>query len=1068
MAEYELEDFVSSGTLPSAPDKGRESTSEDYWNTLNPIGLVYNNPTLRYSSAQDDSSTLDTQDPQFQEIYKEADRELKGEMIGARSVSHALKIAERRGIQQESLRAIGNDGIGTQLLYGAIPALASPTSLIPVAGVAGKAFQIGNTVSKIVKISKMATVGAITGATANVLDEAIIEQQGMEAHKLSAGLIGAAFGGTLGVIGGALSGPYSKTHAVAMSKEGDTFTKDFDVDPNIRTEVDENGVLQIVEMKEEYPTDVVRQKKFFTDYLPLLGKFLRSDVNTVYQSPSSVLRAEMTKLSSGTVAMKDSAGNVIPTPLNAVNDLKSADGMFMRYNKQIEESYNTAKQDEGFKGSYDDYIDEVSEIYTKAAMEQEKAVYGKIEETTKEIRDTLTAEMKAETAQVTQLYKETQKNNKTTRKALKKDLEAIDEAYRAKLDEEIRARVDKIYEDTPVEFKGRKQQVEAANKYKEYFQESLKKSQEVGIKELQGLSYNRLYRPRVWNFKKIKKMPETEVKSTIREALEAHPAQKGFNKEQMDKAVDYIYTALSNSTFDLNHLRTSWLVSKDVPFSKMLRDRKLKVDETKLGALLKDNLQDTTAAYHYKIKGRQALAKRLNIVDKESADAYMKDLRKRLQEEGNIFSEEEFKAFERTIKDITGDLRMNTLADTPEWTWVRNLSTYNSARLGGGFGGNQFIEMISNMVFNGISALTSGRLRASFRNAGELLYTKGKVDDEFTNAMVNSGFMESALHTHRVNRFSDGEQGFNSGWLENTLNGLNDKMQKLNMMRYFTAAMEDHKGGMIMEQLKTMAKKKKLSSTEVERLGRWGFTHSDTKEFAEDLAKYYSPKEGRLELDKFSPKNQQKFQQAIQNGVSEMVVQGDSLHVPNWMKTPGPMLKLLTQFMRFPLIAHEVLLRKGMQDEQAKMLAGIISSTLTYMGLKYVREQAAIQAGIIHPMDAKYDYYGYDKDEAIMRGIMGSMNYNAQLGMLANLWNIGANASGNPELGRDYASNNQLEAFMSPTFGGTAADILALTRSAANGELGSERDLMRAKSAIIMNNLPLIDEAFKAVIKEMN
>ena len=86
--------------------------------------------------------------------------------------------------------------------------------------------------------------------------------------------------------------------------------------------------------------------------------------------------------------------------------------------------------------------------------------------------------------------------------------------------------------------------------------------------------------------------------------------------------------------------------------------------------------------------------------------------------------------------------------------------------------------------------------------------------------------------------------------------------------------------------------------------------------------------------------------------------------------------------------------------------------------------------------------------------------------MMADLWNKSANALGAPELGRDYASNKQLEAYMGPTFGGTVTDMLSLTKSFAEGDIGSERDMMRLKSAIPFNNLPIISEGLKAVIKE--
>ncbi|RKY20048.1 MAG: hypothetical protein DRP62_08830, partial [Planctomycetota bacterium] len=333
MAEVKVEDFIV-GEAPTLSKEPRESTSEDYYNTVNPVGLVYNNPSLRYNTLQDDSNSLDMSDPIVSSVYEGADIETKREMIQARSASHALKIYERRKIFADSQRSIDADGLGRQLLMGALPALASPTSAIPFAGVAGKAFQVGKQVTRAMHIATVSATGAVSGAAANVIDEAVLGEQGLDTHMLSAGLIGLGFGGTLGLIGGALSGTHAISHARAMSREGDTFTKDFDMDPNIRTEVDENGIIKIVDVNPEMTVVPGRQGKFGTDYIPFIGKFLRSDVNTVFQSNSSVLRGEMTKLSGSTVALKDVDGNVITTPWNAVNDLKTSDGVYMKFNKQ--------------------------------------------------------------------------------------------------------------------------------------------------------------------------------------------------------------------------------------------------------------------------------------------------------------------------------------------------------------------------------------------------------------------------------------------------------------------------------------------------------------------------------------------------------------------------------------------------------------------------------------------------------------------------------------------------------------------------------------------------------------
>ncbi len=1078
MPAEELTGGITSSVLdvPKPETEQRESTTEDYWNTLSSPAIVFNNPDLSWRGSMSNNN-LDINNPTFKSLYSQMDGEGKAALGRATSLEHAIAIAGRREVFADSSRAIEQDPFLIQLGMGAIPSMVNVSSALPI-GYLGAMAKLGKQAHRINNVAVGAAFGGVAGAGMNTIDETLFEAQGIQHDYLTAAFGGLALGTPLGAFGGMLAGPQSKAAAHAMSKEGDTFTQDFSVDKDITIEI-VDGVPKITGLG-----NVGQMSKFGMDWIPGLGKLLRSDVHTVYQGDSSILRGEMTKWSNATISLHDSNGNVVPNAWNAQNEKAIVNGMHNTVKAEVKGIYTSAKET-GYTGSYDDFIVDVSRSYTNAAAAQEKIVYSKINTAKQGVVEGIKVEKQQKLEEFNQpeaWYRASDNKQypltedligtiadehiffrNKNKKELAQFKQELDVEYKEKLDIEVNKLRDEIYSNHKGEFKGSPEAIKAAKMYQTYYNSVLKAGQEAKLGELQGMSGDRLYRPRTWNFEGVKDgdISEIDAKKLLYAGLSNHPNQATYTAPQLQTAVDNIYKQLLSRGFDLENLTTTFVIPKELPFEGMLKSRQWRLDEGQLGGLLKDNLEDVTGAYNYKMSGRVAMGK---VTDGTEWGEYISNLKEKMIESGE-YSNTHFDAFARTIEDTVGTLRMQQNSNSPEWTWTRNMMTANSVRLGGGFGGNQFIELAANAAMLGVRSLVNGRFAASWKGAGEMLY-KGKMpDDQFTRSVIASGHMDAALHTHRVNRYSDAEQGLNPGFFEKKLHGMQDWMMKVNGMRYFTAVMEDFTGGSIMTQIGDLASKGKLSNKEITRLARWGMSPEDAKGFAKDMDMYYKPAEGKLELDRFSEYNQNKFQQAIQNGIDEMVVQGDSIHAPNWMKAPKPALKLLTQFMRFPLIAQESLLRRGLTEEQGRFVGGVIASTMTYMGLKYTREQASIAMGLTDPMDAKYDYFGPWGEEAMERGVYGSFNYNANLGFMSSLWNYGAIATGNSELGRDYAFDKGITALGGPT-GSAIDDFVKLTTSAANGELGTDKDLMILKGGTPFLSLPIISEGFSSMIKE--
>jgi len=986
----------------------RESTATDYWNTLNPAAIPYNNPGLQFSAATDSRGSLDFDSEDFQAYFNTADGATKKAMLEANNKEDALKVAQRRDIFNESQAAIEQDGMLTQLGMGLLPAIASPSSLLPM-GLVFKGAQLARATSKIGQIAAFGGAGAGAGAVANIADEALFDIQGMPTNYLGAAAIGATFGGFLGGLSGLMVGPQKNITANALDPKNDSFTRDYQQDPMMIMELDESGVPKL--------QDIGQMPKSITDRIPIIGKALRSDVHTVYQSESTLLRGWMGRMSAATQSLKDAAGNVIPVLKTGVDVKREAKGVHNILTREVNDVYAEART-KGYTGDLETFNKDVWATYMEAMNRQR-------------------SEASAFANQKTAEFNTKDMTDGERNELFKKNREAMDEYYNTK----------------EAEFKGDEVTIKAAESYKKYFNDMLKRSQTSGIKELQGLNVNRLYAPRTYNYKAIKDgtISQEIVYSEVKNGLANDVRNAGMSEKDLEIATKDIVNKLNESAFDLNNLTTSYMV-KDLPFSTHLKSKKLHLNESFMPNVVKSNFEEVTGAYHYKMSGRQSVQYSFGT---DNLDEIMKSVREEHLEKGIIANEIEIQAFERTVRDLMGDLRMNQLADTPSWSFTRNLTSFNSARLGGGFGGNQFIELASAVMLNGTKALFSGRMMKSLRNTKELLYKKGGKTDEFADYLIGSGYMEDALHTSRINRYADTESGFNSGVVENKLNWMNDKLMKYNGMRYFMGVMEDYTGGAIVSQLKQ-------GNIQVERLARWGLTKAQGAALGKKLNKV-TEGDG-WDLSSLSSTERDSLQLAISRGIDEVVVQGDSIHLPAWMKSPGQFTKVLTQFMRFPLIAQESLLRRGMKEDQARMGGAVLGSISTYLGLKYLREQAAMSLGLVHQIDAKYDYENYSEEDW-MRAIGESLNYTAPLGFMSSIYNYGAIATGNNELGREWQSKNGMASLLGPS-GGLGEDLIQLMRSGVEGDFTDERSLQRWKSLVPFNNLPIINEGNKYLIEE--
>lgn len=787
------------------------------------------------------------------------------------------------------------------------------------------------------------------------------------------------------------------------AKERDSFSEVFGEYKRPTKEVE----VEIEVAKEIELQDIGKMKKSIVDKIPLIGNWFKSDVHKVYQSDSSILRSFVAKIAPATVSLKDSLGNIIPSKATGMDYKRKLRGTFNRLRRNTRDIYLDAKKD-GFKGTHEMFLDQVYTSYIKKVSKQENSAYE---------------------------YANSKMGNSKSKSELKKYL---NEYY----DNDVITYNDNHF--------GR-----AEKEYNIYFGNMLKEGNRIGIKELSNINTNKLYVPRVYDIKRISKggIKPDEIKQRLTESIRSHKGNEIRSDKDLKIIVDDMYEYLAKSAFDSNLLSTSYTVSNRIPFGTHLKGRKILLDDSKMGDLLVNSFEDIVGLYHYKMSGRFAVQDSFGTTDLASIAEKVKT---ESIKNGEELLPEDLQSFDNLLKDMIGELRINELSNTPAWSFTRNLLTYNSLRMGGGFGGNQVIEMFSAALWTGIPNLLFSRFGKTFKDSAKLLYGDGKDVSEFSEMMINSGYMENALFSSRMNRYADTELGFNSGKLETTLNKMNDSLMKYNGLRYFVSVMEDMIGGSIVNKMM------KGNVTEVE-MARWGLDKDSLKSLREDMNKHIDINNDKFDLESFSEINRDRFQLAITRGMDELVIQGDSIHLPNWMKAPNHFSKVIFQFMRFPMLAQEILLRRGMTEEQSKFVGSIVASSMTYIMLKHLREEASVQLGFKEEYDRKYDYFN-DVDH-LERALAESMNYIASAGFTTALYNYGAIIMGEPELGRDWTSGNRMD-LVGPS-AGLPEDLADIIKAAISGDITDEKTLQRVKSLMPFLNLPVLNEGMKHLIQEI-
>jgi hypothetical protein len=542
--------------------------------------------------------------------------------------------------------------------------------------------------------------------------------------------------------------------------------------------------------------------------------------------------------------------------------------------------------------------------------------------------------------------------------------------------------------------------LQATNKY---FREMLDEGKGAGVKELDNINPDRLYYPRQIDFHAARNMDGAILRQKIFNGLRAHPANAKKSDESLLEAATTLANDWRTKGIDMNYNDPLFSARSQIENKRTYGERRLKIDNREIADLLQSHAADVVGGYHYFTKGQIALRK----AHPELKGTYStKKKGKESEFIGEVFNEkivkpvydeinakgleptayaEDIQAMKNVFNDLMGNLRIfqGNEMQNKIYAGTRIAAQANSAMLAGWFGLIQALEIPSALWATGFNRLFHRQYGAIMKDVLKALGTDSAPNSEFLRELTRIGYLSSLFEQSGINRMADTNSVFNMGKVENFLHKLNSKLYKYNGMRAMTSFME----AMVASNAVTLIRSAgsgKIKPKQAKLLRKWGLTEDDIKAINGELDRIgdIAPNGtiNKLGLDEMEISAKEKLMQAMGNAIEEGVIQGDSMKLPNWMIVPGPFKQLVMQFMRFPIAANEILLRKGVRDDVAGMAASVVGAYMIGMGIRYLEEQARIKAGFTPEYEAQYDIF---TEEGLLNNVMKTSNYIAAFGGLS-------------------------------------------------------------------------------------
>jgi hypothetical protein len=187
------------------------------------------------------------------------------------------------------------------------------------------------------------------------------------------------------------------------------------------------------------------------------------------------------------------------------------------------------------------------------------------------------------------------------------------------------------------------------------------------------------------------------------------------------------------------------------------------------------------------------------------------------------------------------------------------------------------------------------------------------------------------------------------------------------------------------------------------------------------------------------------------------------MHLPDWMIKANPFTKLITKFMRFPITANEVLLKRGLSEDMAGFTATSIGSYLMAMGMYSLIQEAEVLSGVRSEKDRRY---GLDSDERLFNTTMKAIGMTGTTGIAPTMYDMVALMVDQPQMGHRYAESDVTGGLIGVT-SAKVEQIQKLLGGLTKGEFDGYETANAAKGLFIpASGFPIIGTGLNTLMKQ--
>lgn len=1056
------------------------------------------NPELRGNNNYDDEA-FSWSAPETQQFLKDLQTEDPRLLNGLHRANNQeyleLMVARNRdGLEAERTFAEHPVMSGVSAFAGAI---ADPTILVP-----GSLLYRG---AKSLSTMKGIATGTTLGATANVAAE--FELDALTSNRADYGnaiLWGASAGGLLGGLHNLVGNA-----GIRQQQAADLLTKPDQIELGLRKSAgDTSPEVADIPTAKDMPDESDYGNQIWGHLKPRvrgqLSKFNISSVSRLAATKYHAFNDMAAKLVRSPYARQaeiiDEAGNTVTVPIPqgvTAQDIKfRLKTQLNIFDAHLEDSYR-AMRNEGYRGSQKEFSNLVEQERKAAVQEALDEVYDELDAMDAAYR----IPQEQLQAEFDKMFKEA--NDRLLTRLNKRFAEGkIDETqYRTFLERDQRKITERI--NTALETKSRnakmpmqeynkafnelvnKREINTSRMHPEvkksvdamtdYYRAVAKKGREVGLK-LDDESSN-LYHTRRWNLDAIRKLPKAEVMARLKRAIGKHRVNvrnmEGMSKKNrtklINKLAESMYKKLSNTELMRDVAKSDLIKTTYTPLGSNLKI-KARLLDSELDGLLHKGTNDILSNYNYQMSGRIGL--HAVIGDKNVQDV-VNDISQQARLEGATPKEIEILSADllHQMESILGTASIPKNPNGFTQTATRMLGKFEYGVFGGGFGFNALFEL-------GAGAMAHG-LRNTMANLRPALHAvrKGMVEGpdkyKFIQDALSLGAAHEFYNINMISRMDDIDSMFSSNSVERALDEANRFVTKYSGLSHITTMYRVAALGAgtvdLIKNAKRYAKSGKINKGYMDKLARYGLQPDDLLWIAEQPVLSKSRQLVDFQFEKWdNPKRVEKFQIAATAMMDDAVLTGDTTLLPRLFSSTNPMAQMMTKFLRFPTLAYEQLLRKGVAEDPAKFMVGVMTSASMASMIYYLREAALIELGAVDEADAKYQILDKDgdfDDEALQRLALVVLTKMPQASFMADAIKGSAQLTGTEIMG----SNEFKQDLVSANLGPSIQRILDLSENIPkilNGDFSKKDAYYMAKSYTLFQNLLTIDQIYNPIIKE--